>query len=232
MIRIQTFDESKFDRIFVFGDLHGSFELFIKMIEKINLTKSDLIVILGDSCDRGEHSANLYFKYKELEQNGYNIFHILGNHELMLYEALFLGEHFSQVQMWLRNGGGNTIDSFKEFYKKPLLMLNKEIFWLKEYIGQMPHILTSDSYIFVHAGYDTRRSLKHQDIDYVTWSRERFWLYNTTGKEIYYGHMPNEDNQIHIRENSVFSMDVGAVFFENLKILEVKSKREFEVSLK
>lgn len=52
MLKIKRINESDFERIFVFGDLHGCVGLFDAMLEKINLTKNDLIVILGDSCDR------------------------------------------------------------------------------------------------------------------------------------------------------------------------------------
>lgn len=76
-----------------------------------------------------------------------------------------------------------------------------------------------------------RVSLNKQDEEFVLWSREKFWKYGDTGKEIYYGHTPNRDNQIHKRANNVYSMDVGAVFFDKLRILEIKSKEEFIVSL-
>lgn len=66
MVKIENFNEDIFDKIYVFGDLHGNYDLFIKMLEKIKFTKDDLIVILGDSCDRGNKTANLYYKYKEL----------------------------------------------------------------------------------------------------------------------------------------------------------------------
>ena len=52
MLKIEHFNEDDFDKIYVFGDLHGSFELFCKMIEKIKISKNDLLIILGDSCDR------------------------------------------------------------------------------------------------------------------------------------------------------------------------------------
>ena len=58
-----------------------------------------------------------------------------------------------------------------------------------------------------------------------------FGDYNTTSKEIYHGHTPSVINQIHKRPNNVYSMDVGANFCKNLKILEIKSKTEFEVEI-
>ena len=57
----------------------------------------------------------------------------------------------------------------------------------------------------------------------------RFWDMNTTGKAIYYGHTPNKNGNIVKQLNDCYAMDVGAVFFDNLKILETKSKETFEV---
>lgn len=44
----------------------------------------------------------------------------------------------------------------------------------KEWLEKMPHILISQSYIFVHAGYDGR--VVEQNEDFVLWSRENFGI--------------------------------------------------------
>lgn len=232
MLKIENFDENIFDKIYVFGDLHGNYDLFIKMLEKIKFTKDDLIVILGDSCDRGKKTADLYYKYKELMENGYTIKHILGNHEIMMYKGGFCND-IGVKRIWRLSGGKNTELSFRKYpkFKSVWYGLDGEesLKWLKEWLEKMPHILISQSYIFVHAGYDGR--VVEQNEDFVLWSRENFGDYNTTGKEIYHGHTPSVINQIHKRPNNVYSMDVGANFYKNLKILEIKSKTEFEVEI-
>lgn len=224
MLKIEHINEDEFERIFVFGDLHGCLNLFNQMIEKINLTKQDLIIILGDSCDRGEHSIALYERYLELIKDGYQIKHIMGNHEELLYYGFFevrLSNHYT----WIQNGGRATQ---KEIEDRGLN--SKKLKWLKEYIESMPHMISSDKSLFVHASYNTKVSSEEkQDKDHLMWRRWPFWLYNNTGKGIYYGHTPNKDGDIHERENSVYSMDCGAVFFNRLVIMEIKSKEKFSV---
>lgn len=78
MIKIKHINEDDYARIFVFGDMHGSLGLFNLMLKKINLSKKDLIIILGDSCDRGEDTIGLYKRYAELVRNGYALIHVLG----------------------------------------------------------------------------------------------------------------------------------------------------------
>lgn len=105
------------------------------MLDKINLTKDDLIIILGDSCDRGDGSAKLFLKYKELLANGYSLKHILGNHEVMMDRAYF-NQDAQMKSVWLYNGGIDTIESFDA-----LSSVQKEslLSWLKEWVKAMPH---------------------------------------------------------------------------------------------
>ena len=97
----------------------------------------------------------------------------------------------------------------------------------------MPHVVSSEQSIFVHAAFDGDKSEEEQDEDYVLWSIEPFWGEgNNTGKRIFHGHVASEENRITRRANDVFSMDVGAVFFKRLEIMEIKSGEKFEVDLK
>ena len=52
--KIEYINENDYNRIFVVSDIHGYYNLFQKLLNKIDLKKDDLLIILGDSCDRGE----------------------------------------------------------------------------------------------------------------------------------------------------------------------------------
>lgn len=51
--KIEYINENNYNRIFVVSDIHGYYNLFEKLLNKIDLKKDDLLIILGDSCDRG-----------------------------------------------------------------------------------------------------------------------------------------------------------------------------------
>ncbi len=38
-------------RVYVISDLHGYYDLFIKLLDKISFNEYDLLYILGDICD-------------------------------------------------------------------------------------------------------------------------------------------------------------------------------------
>ena len=87
-IKIEKINENDYNRIFVMSDIHGQYDLFLKMLDRINLKREDLLVIIGDICDRGKKSYEIYMKCMKMIKLGYNLKFILGNHEDMLLEDL------------------------------------------------------------------------------------------------------------------------------------------------
>ena len=48
-------------RIFVISDVHGYYDLFIKLLNEISFNDLDKLYVIGDVCDRGEDSLKLLF---------------------------------------------------------------------------------------------------------------------------------------------------------------------------
>lgn len=44
---------------YVISDVHGEYDLFIKLLEKIKFSDSDKIIICGDVVDKGPDSVKL-----------------------------------------------------------------------------------------------------------------------------------------------------------------------------
>ena len=53
--------------IYVLSDLHGHYNIFIKMLEKINFSDDDVLYILGDCCDRGPDSLKIYLYIQKFD---------------------------------------------------------------------------------------------------------------------------------------------------------------------
>ena len=70
--------------IYVMSDLHGCFEEYKRMLEKIDFRRSDTLYILGDIVDRGSQSIQIL---QDMMVRS-NVFPILENHEYMLNECL------------------------------------------------------------------------------------------------------------------------------------------------
>ncbi|MTI12385.1 metallophosphoesterase [Sansalvadorimonas verongulae] len=50
---------SDYRKVWVTSDIHGYFNLYKELLEKIDLQDNDLLIIAGDSCDRGVYSAKM-----------------------------------------------------------------------------------------------------------------------------------------------------------------------------
>ena len=105
--------------VYVMSDLHGRYDKYLSMLEYIHFGDGDELYILGDLCDRGPQSAQLYLDVMKRP----NVHCLMGNHESMLLEALPNAFGFLQnvgyaatldLDVWSACGGGRTCASFFE----------------------------------------------------------------------------------------------------------------------
>ena len=69
---------------YVISDIHGQYDMFMELIDKIDLKQTDTLYVLGDILDRGPHPIKVLKKLMEMP----NAICIVGNHELMALECL------------------------------------------------------------------------------------------------------------------------------------------------
>jgi serine/threonine protein phosphatase 1 len=95
-------------RTIAIGDIHGCSAALRALIEAINPTTDDTLVLLGDYIDRGPDSRGVLDYCVELEQRC-PLVPLLGNHELMMVNSL---ENMSVIGPWLQCGGDATVRSY------------------------------------------------------------------------------------------------------------------------
>lgn len=69
---------------YVISDIHGQYDMFIELLDKIQFQNTDTLYILGDILDRGPHPIKTLMKLMEMP----NVICIVGNHEYMALECL------------------------------------------------------------------------------------------------------------------------------------------------
>ena len=128
-----------------------------------------------------------------------------------------------------RNGGDTTINSILgRSLDAPVdgvadaKRVETEAAELVEFIRQMPFVIETDKYIFVHAGIDLTLDDWHDTTDYKkVWLRKPFHeAANHTGKNIVFGHTPvyglldqkPGTSELWITEDGKIGMDGGAVY--------------------
>lgn len=202
----------------VIPDIHGHIKTLKSLIEdRIALSKSDVIYFLGDYIDRGPDSKSVIDFIMSLQDSGFNVNCIRGNHEdycIKAWEAdqkrfLF---HSKIEKEWRKNGANRTLNSFGA--KRPRDINKHYIDWMKEtklYIELENHIL-------VHAGLNFKINNPFEDTCSMMWIRDFKVDKNKTGnKKVIHGHVPVEMSLIDLFLNNNYdfiSLDNG-IYYEN-----------------
>src|SRR5947207_12778149 len=95
-------------RTIAIGDIHGCSTALEAVLAAIQPAEQDVIIALGDYVDRGPDSRGVIERVLALEKECH-IVPLLGNHEVMLLDAL---ENGAEGAGWLQYGGAETLASY------------------------------------------------------------------------------------------------------------------------
>lgn len=132
-------------RRFAIADVHGCLNTLRRMVEDIlKLGEDDVLYLLGDYIDRGPDSKGVLDYLMQLCMSDLDIRPLLGNHERMLLNAVTRTEEARN--RWFDCDGRLTMQQFG--VKKPSDIPEEYI----NFLSTLPTVLTTDDYVFVHAG--------------------------------------------------------------------------------
>jgi len=199
-------------RLFAIGDIHGCFDSLKELVEnKIQLNKKDKLVLLGDYIDRGDKSRDVIDYFICLQEKGFDIIPLTGNHELMLLEAF---EDERNQPKWFLNGGCETLKSFGVNSLKDIPLKYIEFF------KSLPYYIAVEDYLFVHAGFNDKTPNPFLDKYSMVWESLLEYSHPVlTNKIIIHGHRPItlEYCEKQINTNSkVLNIDTGCVYKEKV----------------
>lgn len=109
---------------YVMSDIHGNLERFNSVMKQISLQPTDTLYILGDVVDRYRYGGKILLQIMKMP----NVKMLIGNHEVMMLEALTPNEGVCKLEradrqtrklhLWYRNGGQYTHDYLKHLRKE------------------------------------------------------------------------------------------------------------------
>ena len=189
--------------IYVCADIHGRYDLFMKLINEIDLKKEDTLYVIGDIIDRGEESYAIY-KYII---NHDNIILLRGNHEQMMID--YVRRRYPD---WFLNGGYKTLVSIPYSNNDEL---DQYLHEMTTYFEGLPYYkrleVNGKKYILVHAGIDYTLPMEKQKASTMLWIREGFIDVDQRYEDstIIFGHTPNRTMQFSGTSND------DMIFFEH-----------------
>lgn len=98
---------------YAISDIHGNCATFKRALDQLQLSPSDELYILGDYVDRGPDTRGVINTIIDLQQKGYRVNCIKGNHEVYMHNALVAKkDDENHLRHWWRAGGEETIASY------------------------------------------------------------------------------------------------------------------------
>ena len=180
------------------SDLHGEYELFYSLLEKIDFSEKDKMYVCGDILEKGDGSLKLLSLICSMK----NIYCVMGNHD----------RNFVKFYHTIMENSPTDFDvvlsSLREFFFEDNELLTWE---MVDYLEALPYYIETDDFICVHAGVtlDENKSivpLSDVSVEHLIFDR-RFKdedVIHNSGKCVFYGHTVAENGKIttYKRENT------------------------------
>ena len=226
---------------YAISDLHGRYDLYKKMLERISFSDSDTLYVLGDYLDRGSDGCKIILDVA----NRKNVISIMGNHDLLAFymlsklrDKLKPGEEADLAEVigaWLMDGGKPTLDAFKELSPTDQRLVLCSIADFQSYaelkVGGREFVLCHGGI----SGYSPDRPLSEYSVENFVFNRTDYSKPIFTGnKYLVTGHTPTaaiegaECGRIYHANNHI-AIDCGAVFDLGLGCICLDTLEEFYV---
>ena len=169
-------------RTLVIGDIHGCLRALNALLDSVSPEADDAIVFLGDYVDRGPHSRGVIERVIRLRET-HRVITLLGNHELMMQEALNGGE---KQRAWLLYGGEATLRSYSPLGDEGKLSDVPEEHW--KFMRSCVDMYQTPTHFFVHANAFPELPLDAQPPYMLRWEKFNDPGPHMSGKIMVCGH--------------------------------------------
>ncbi len=223
------------------SDLHGCYDLFLRMLEHIRFSEADTLYFLGDAVDRGPDGIPLVLDLMSRS----NVLPLLGNHEDMFRRTIRakygrppLSERTAarrNFQNWTQNNGGEI--TWQAYCALPLEQQREIARWLESLPLYYEVSAGGGDFLLAHAGVGSYIPEKNPDactlIDFI-WGATDYSRVYYQKRFLVTGHTPTvlidpaSRGRI-FRRNNHIAIDCGAVFFGTLGCLCLDTMEEFYV---
>lgn len=235
-------------RTYVISDIHGHYDAYLEMLEKIHFSNEDMLYVLGDILDRGPHPMKVVLDLMRRE----NTVCLAGNHEYMALKCLnFLLKEITEESLkeleadagiagnllnWQMNGAAPTIEEFHRLDERTRRAATESLAEFDLY--EEVHV-NNETYLLVHAGlgnFAPGRPIWDYTLDELVWERPDYEKPYYQDKYVVTGHTPtmtiagNPRPGYIYRKNRHIAIDCGAGFGGRLACLCLETGEEFYVA--
>ena len=231
---------------YVISDIHGMYDQYIQLLDKINFNENDCLYVVGDVCDRGKHSIKVLqdMMYRD------NVYPIVGNHDYMALVMLKKlskeiteesisdfedSENLEMMRSWLEDGGATTLHEFIQLDQddRESILDYLEEFSLYEYIK-----VNQRQFVLVHAGlsnFAISRDLNDYSLDEMIFERADYSKKYYDNCYLVTGHTPtqlikeHENKGYTYKKNNHIAIDCGCVYGGRLAAICLETLKSYYV---
>lgn len=231
--------------VYAVSDIHGYYDKYIRMLDKIEFNKNDVLYVIGDVIDRGDDGIKILLDMMRRE----NVIPILGNHEYMAYSVLKkfnveitaynYSSHLDEDSLemyenWMFNGGITTSQAFAKLDRETRDSII-------EYLGDFELYeeieILNRKFLLVHGGigeFEEEKDIEECNLHEIIWSRCDYSKQYYKNKYLVTGHTPTYnisaeyDGKIYIRNNHI-AIDCGVSHGKPLGCICLDTLEEFYV---
>ncbi len=205
-------------RTIAIGDIHGCSDALRALLTEVNPQSDDTIITLGDYVDRGPDSADVIEQMVELVSRC-NLIPLLGNHELMMLQAV---RDEGEMSFWQGNGGDATIASYGGDIRN--VPQHHRMFF--QHCVQFHE---TETQMFVHANYVYDLQLHEQPESILFWEHilEDPPPPHISGKRVFVGHTPQQDGMVRDLGHVVL-LDTFCFGGKNLSAMDVDAEHVWQ----
>ncbi len=231
---------------YVMSDIHGMYDKYIAMLDKIVFSDDDILYVLGDVVDRGEKPVDVLLDMMSRP----NIFPLMGNHDFLAkfllkklsvcitaenYNTQIDNDLIFDIIDWMREGGESTIEQFRQLDNQ---MRQQVLDYMDEFSLAEVIDIGDKTFILVHAGlgkFRKDKKLREYTADELLLTRPNpdVKLFDDDSIYVVMGHTPTKKFtgkcEILKTNNNIF-IDCGACFKDGrLACLCLDNMEEFYV---
>ncbi|TWT33390.1 metallophosphoesterase [Blastopirellula retiformator] len=176
-------------RTIAIGDIHGCVHALDAVLDMVQPTLDDTVVVLGDYVDQGWDVKSTIERLIELESQT-NLVHLLGNHEEMLLASLTCEK---TCRYWENCGGARTLSSYRLGGKISDIPSDHLAFIYRS----RPYYETENC-IFSHANAEPDLTMNRQPPYVLRWKvlEPDAHECHYSGKTLFVGHTEQRDGEV------------------------------------
>lgn len=165
-VTVKHIDLPAHRRVFAVSDVHGNLDYLKGLLDKISFSSQDVLILLGDLIEKGPRSVETLQYILQLRRT-HTVHALRGNCDCLLFDESIPNDWLFRYRgSW---GGNMIMNEFARLLNHPIhepddldslrQAVKREFPEVVDFLTQLPIILDSGHYLFVHGGVPGEESL-------------------------------------------------------------------------